>query len=152
MEISAVSEKTHAFVPLKSLAENITLGDIHPDIKLLKDVNTGEHLLYVLSDDSQSMSYFEVLKLLKTCNISHKVKFCSREELKKLTESINMVDDDDNQSELQEFAFKVIQSALDKRASDVHIEVTDSYMKVNFRIDGSCISIQGYEANSKKGV
>lgn len=151
MSVSGVSEKTHTFVPLTSLVDDFPLGEIPADIKLLKDMNSGEHFLYALSDDSQSMTYFEVLKLLKRCNIEPKKKFCSREELKKLTESINMVGDNDNQSELQELALAIIQSALDKRGSDVHIEVTDSYMKVNYRIDSSCIAIQGYETTSKKG-
>lgn len=75
MSVSGVSEKTHTFVPLTSLVDDFPLGEIPADIKLLKDMNSGEHFLYALSDDSQSMTYFEVLKLLKRCNIEPKKSF-----------------------------------------------------------------------------
>lgn len=151
MQISGISEKTHTFIPLSSLVDDYPLNDTPEDIKLFKEVNTGTYNLFVLKDDAQSMHYFEVLKYLRSCNINPEKRFCSREQLKKINESFNTVDNHDSQSALQEHAIKIIEDALQKRGSDVHIEITETYMKVDYRVDSSCIPIQRYESTSEKG-
>lgn len=151
-----ISDKTHTYVPLASVFDAVndsyTISDgVIDNVKLLKDYKSNARVLCVVSDYSTSTDFYDLLNVLKRKGLSFQTKYCSREELKKISDSVNANEILDGNSEIQEQVLEMCINAIERRASDVHILVSDAFTNVSFRTDSIVSRIIQYEKTSKSG-
>ena len=78
-------------------------------------------------------------------------EYTKNETLKELNEDF-IEDEDVNSAPIVKFVHNILESAVRKKASDIHIEYNGDYMRVRFRIDGILMEHMKTSAKAYKAI
>ena len=134
--------KANKVIPISSDGRNLVVGMVNPnDMKVLKDI------IYLTGQKPKIMiiTHVEFENFLETVYSVSKKE--TKEIIQKIEESLEIEieeslweqverDLQDNTGVVAKFVNKIITDAIDKKASDVHLEPRPSHYIVRYRIDG----------------
>lgn len=134
-----LNEKTHTLLPLEKQLNGRTVSPkIRENIRLIRDNQTESLCLYVLTELDQDTEYLDLRQYLREQRLQPGVTFCDREHLSKITEQFSSTSDTlSSASDYQNINLSLIEEAVKKEASDIHIRILALYTSVFFRIDGN---------------
>jgi type II secretory ATPase GspE/PulE/Tfp pilus assembly ATPase PilB-like protein len=127
-------------------------------VKLLKNSDDDKLVLKVINDVGSDTEFYDFQKQLNMNGYNFKTEFCDRKTIEHLHNIFadqhkhveSEVGDDDKS--VQPKVIEIIKNAVDKRASDIHIEVNNQSAYVKFRIDGKLTPNRDYPADEGKRI
>ena len=145
--ISEDVAKTYSIVSFSKTPAEVHIGMLSPDLKAMEAVNflakeSGLKInYYIISRSSFNKALKQYQKIEEEISSALKTKAQSEGddmlELEEENENDNLVDSSDiNSAPVAKIVSVIIRHAVDGRASDIHIESTDSESRVRYRIDG----------------
>ena len=135
--------KKYCLIPIKVEDNTITVAMSDPlNIFAIDDIkmSTGLEVKPVIATTGDII---EAIDRMYTSNTTNKVAAEILEEMAIFSKKIKIEDDDDSYEVENSPAVKLINSILDQgiksRASDIHVEPFEEFVKIRFRIDGELV-------------
>lgn len=147
-----VSEKTHFDISMGKVIGNIP-DILQGNIKLIQDKENQNYILHVISDLSENTQLFDLRKKLRHAGFIHEIKWANRQYIENLNHIFNTTNNEKetDQTDRQNKILEIIKLAVERRTSDIHIRIENSFTQLFFRIDGTLIRINEYEDTVEGG-
>lgn len=151
--MTEVSDKSHSHISLSKIIDGFLPEIIKENVRLLQNSESKQYTLHVVSDIQNDTYFFDLRKKLRDKGYSHDIVFSNRQSIEKINHIFNTTveyEKDSDQTDVQDKISNIIKTAVEMRASDIHIQI-GSFTQVFFRIDGSRNVMQQFEDTVDNG-
>lgn len=141
--ISEDMAKYYAAVCFNKKDKAVSIGLVEPNLKAMEAVSflaqKGDIKVkyYLISKESFHSVFRQYQKIEEEISSALKIQTKEGEELVQIKEKkVAVVDEDVNSAPISKIVSVIVRHAVERRASDIHIEPLDKESRIRYRIDG----------------